>query len=286
VESSNPRSSHIPARTSKAHRSPAEASAATAILFNTVVGAPRSGVLMASPGVKARRLVADQKYFGLEAGLFRTGAGRALARLSGQPPERARIDTHSLGHDFLLDSAASAALLSELLAGGMLYPDGMGRYRPTRLFREYALASVVAPLQRERAKALLDRACALAATINSDWDQVPFRIAMMAVSGSYMTRRDQLPELSLSLGFCRRPEAPAPRPAPSLSRDDGLRQVVDAMRTLSSFIVVRVVIDRKAVQRPFSVVFEVGENVADSSVAGWDRFRDWSASVTRWLAVK
>jgi hypothetical protein len=71
-----------------------------------------------------------------------------------------------------------------------------------------------------------------------------------------------------------------------LSKDDGLRQVIEAIRALSSFIVVRIVVDRKAVQRPFSVVFQIDENVMDASVAGWERFRAWSASVTRWLAVK
>ena len=71
-----------------------------------------------------------------------------------------------------------------------------------------------------------------------------------------------------------------------LSKDDGLRQVIDAIRALSSFIVVRVAADRKGVQRPFSVVFQIDQRMADTSVGGWDLFREWSASVTRWLAVK
>jgi hypothetical protein len=71
-----------------------------------------------------------------------------------------------------------------------------------------------------------------------------------------------------------------------LSKDDGLRQVLEAIRALSSFFVVRVVVDRKAVQRPFSVVFQIDEDLIDTTVGGWDRLREWSASVTRWLAVK
>ncbi len=236
--------------------------------------------------MNARRLIADQQYFGLEANALRAGAGRALARISKQPAEEARIDIRSLGEDFHLDAAASSALLSALLTGGLLYPDGTGRYRPTRHFREYALARVVEPLTRARARALVDRACRLAARINSDWDGVPFQIEMVAVSGSYMSRGDQLSELSLSLAVGRRPEARTPGSKPLLSMDDALRQILEAMHALSSFIVVRIVADRSAVPRPFSVVFEANENVIESSVAGWDRLRDWSMSVTRWLAVR
>src|SRR6185503_19690848 len=136
-----------------------------------------------------------------EAGVLRSGAKRTLARVTDRASE-ASIDVRSLGADFHLDGPASTALLSEFLAGGMLYPDGTGSYRPTRLLREYALASVVAPLARERAKALVDRACALAASVNADWDNVPFQIEVMVVSGSYMSRRELLPELSVSLVLC------------------------------------------------------------------------------------
>jgi hypothetical protein len=266
---------------------PQEPSAAPRIRSDATLSIPRTGKLIASRGaINTRRLIADQQYFGLQAAALCAGAGRALLRISGQPPEQARIDARNLGEDFHLDSAASSALLSALLAGGMLYPDGTGQYRPTRLFREYALASVVAPLSRERAKALIDRACSLAASINADWDRVPFQIEMVAVSGSYMTRRDQLSELSLSLVLCPRSESRKPRSGSMLSKDEGLRQAIKAIRALSSFIVIRIVVDRKAVQRPFSVVFQLDESQMDASVGGWDRFRDWSASVTRWLAVK
>ncbi len=234
----------------------------------------------------ARRLISDQQYFGLEAGELRAGAKRALARVTG-PHIRGVHRCAQSRRDFRLDGTAAPALLSAFLAGGMLYPDGIGRYRPTRLFREYALASVVAPLARERAKALVDRACALlAASVNADWDNVPFQIEMMAVSGSYMSRRELLPELSLSLVLCPRPVSRKSRPGSMLSEDEGLRRVLDAMRALSSFIVVRIAVDRSGVQRPFSVVFQIDQNLMDAPVGGWDRFREWSASVTRWLAVK
>ncbi len=286
MDPSNTGSSHIPTSGSKSRQLPRESSAAQEFHSDATAAASPGRLIAAPDGDGRRRLIADQKYFGLEAGALRSGAARALTRISRQAPERERVDVRSLGEDFHLDSAASSALLSALLGGGMLYPDGIGRYRPTRLFREYALASVVAPLSRERAKALVERACALIASINSDWDRIPFQIEMVAVSGSYMTRRDQLPELSLSLVLCPRAESRKPWSGPLLGKDDGLRRVLEALRALSSFIVVRIAVDRKTVQRPFSVVFQIDDNQMDASAAGWDRFREWSASVTRWLAVK
>ena len=286
MESSNPGSAHTPTASSKSIRSPYEPSADSQFRPDATVGVSRGDRPIELAAVKSgRRLIAGQQYFGLDAEVLHTGAKRALARVSGRTPEPG-IDVRSLGEDFRVDGVASPVLLSALLAGGMLYPEGIGSYRPTRLFREYALASVVAPLSRKRAKALVDRACELTASINSEWDKLPFQIEMVAVSGSYMTRREQLPELSLSLVLCPRPESRKPRPRPMLSKDDGLRQVIDAIRALSSFIVVRVAADRKGVQRPFSVVFQVDQKMADTSVGGWDLFREWSASVTRWLAVK
>ena len=277
--------SQVPAPSSRPNQ-PAARSADSHFRPDATVGVSRSDKQIKSPHPKsARRLISDQQYFGLEAAELRSGAKRALARVTGRTSAEC-IDVRSLGEDFRLDGTAGAALLSAFLAGGMLYPDGTGRYRPTRLFREYALASVVAPLARERAKALVDRACALAASVNADWDNVPFQIEVMAVSGSYMSRRELLPELSLSLVLCPRPESRKSRPGSLLSEDEGLRRVLDAMRALSSFIVVRIAVDRSGVQRPFSVVFQIDQNQIDAPVGGWDRFREWSASVTRWLAVR
>ena len=78
---------------------------------------------------------------------------------------------------------------------------------------------------------------------------------MVAVFGSYMSRRDQLPELSLSLVLDRRPVARAsPARAPQ-NKEDAYRQIKHAVTELSSFIVVRLIEDRQAIPRPFSVVF-------------------------------
>ena len=80
-----------------------------------------------------------------------------------------------------------------------------GGYLPTRRFHQYALACVVAPLSRARAKGLIDRACGLAARINADSARNPFQIKFVAVSGNYMSSHDQLAELSLWLVLDRAP---------------------------------------------------------------------------------
>jgi len=172
----------------------------------------------------------------------------------------------------------------------MLHPHGAGGYLPTRLFRQYALACVVAPLSRARAKALIDQVRGLAARINAEWVSNPYQIKMAAVSGSYMSQREQLSELLLSLvvGRCRETGTPG---APLLaSKDEALRQIVDALHGLSSFIVVRIVADGQAVQRPFSVVFRRSQDVVESSVPSavppLQRFRAWSASIGRRLSLR
>lgn len=242
--------------------------------------------MTAPADVKGRRLIADQQYLGLDAKALRGGAARTLARLSSHPAGRAWIDLRSLGDDFHLDAGASAALLSAMLASGLLYPDGAGKYHPTRQFREYALATVVAPLPRERAKSLIEHACKRAARVNSEWIHLPFQIEMMAVSGSYMTRRDQLSDLVLSIALHRRAVSRAANAPVPPSKDDASRQIVQALQALSSFIVVRIVTDQTKVQRPFSVVFQGGANAPEAAVERSHKLRDWGASVSRWFAAK
>jgi hypothetical protein len=288
VRSSNPGLSNIPTRGSNSRRPPQRQSTGPATFTNLIGDAAGIGARIAAAGdINTRRLIGDQQYFGLEAKALRTGAARTLARISTRPPEQASIDIRNIGDDFHLDAPASAALLSALLAGGLLYPDGAGRYHPTRLFREHALATIVAPLARERAKGLIDRACSLAARVNSEWKHSPFQIEMMAISGSYMTRRDQLSDVLLSLALHRRPDARVPHSGIPPSKDEVSRQIVESLSALSSFIVVRFVSDQTKVQRPFSVVFRASTNVIQSPAdGGWDKLRDWSASVTRWFAAK
>jgi hypothetical protein len=153
-----------------------------------------------------------------------------LARLGAPTSTQVGIDIRGFGEDFQLDAAASWTLVRGLLAGGLLRPDGTGRYCPTARFREYAGAYVVAPLSRDRAKRLIDRAIELAARINATWTQNPYQIQELAVAGSYMSRSNPLPELSLWLVLEKRPETRAAQQG--VARGHVLQQIVAAMRTL------------------------------------------------------
>jgi hypothetical protein len=278
-------SSDIPARKSNSRSSPSAAvEAASGFRSTVILGAPDRS--LALQGATIRRLVADRTYFGLEAQALRAGAERALARLSAKAPGQRRIDVRSLAEDFHLDGPATSALQREFLMGGLLHPDGAGGYLPTRLFRQYALACVVAPLSRARARALIAEACGLAERINAEWVSNPYQLKMVAVSGNYMSQREQLSELSLSLVLGRRREARAPGTPPLQDKDDALRQILEALNALSSFIVVRIVADGQTVQRPFGVVFRRNDDVVESPPPPLNRFRAWSASLTRRLPFK
>jgi hypothetical protein len=281
VDSSDPGSPRIPARGKNTSRSPNGPTTAVAARATVGVRAPDKAI--AAQGV--RRLVAGQKYMGLHARALRAGAERALARIAAHP-KQTQIDLRSLGADFRLDAAASCTLLRTLLAGGLLHPDGAGGYRPTERFREYALASVVAPLARARARRLVGTACELAARINADWTRNRFQIRTVAVSGSYLGRRDTLRELLLWVVLRPRDDARARRAKPSLSRSEAARQILTAVKALSSFIVVRIVEDTEDVERPFSIVFQASEDTVESSVPAWERLRDWSASISRRLGSR
>jgi hypothetical protein len=232
---------------------------------------------------KIRRLVDGQRYFGLGALAFHAGAGRVLERLAVQTPQL-RLDLRSLGEDFRLDSAAASTLLTALLVGGLMQPDGAGAYRPTRRFRAYAAAQVVKPLSRGRAKALVGRASQLAAQINADWTKNPFQIQKLAVTGSYMSRRDPLPELSLSLVLGRRVQVRGRRWRPSLPQEIAYRQIAGGMKALSSFVVVHLTADIQAIPRPFSVMYDADEDHFDDPMPAWQKLREWSASISRRLA--
>jgi len=235
---------------------------------------------------KIARLIAGERYFGVEAQAFHDGAKRTLARVStlgGAPP---RVDLRGIGEDFRLDAAASWVLLRAMLADGLLCYDGPSDYRLGARFREYALAHVVTPLSRAQAKELLDQVCRLAVKINADWERNPFRIRMILVTGSYMSRSDRLPELSLWLLLGRRREAGTRRGKAPLSKGDALRQIAATAKALSPLIVVRAVTAKESVERPFSVVFQAEDDFADSSTPSWGRFREWGASISRRLSMK
>jgi hypothetical protein len=72
--------------------------------------------------MKPRTLLTDRLYFGLDPMKLRSATGRALARVVGLPPERARISATNLRQDFALDTTQGDALVNEFVAEGLLEP--------------------------------------------------------------------------------------------------------------------------------------------------------------------
>jgi len=227
-----------------------------------------------------RTLVLQRLQFGLEPLAFRRGATRVLSHIAGRRPEEARVTVEDLRKAFRLDGEGAEALLRALVASRLLErATGSSDYRLTERFREFALARIVPPLERARAKRLIERAGMLAAQINAKWTRNPFAIAMIAVSGSYMSRSRKLPELNLCLIVRPRTPSRASVWARSSSRGDGARQIRDAVRSLSSFIVVRLVTDTESLPRPFTIAFRADDMPAPPPIFGV--LRVWSDSVRR-----
>jgi len=208
--------------------------------------------------MKARTLLAHQRYFGLDPVRLRIASGRMMARVVGLPPERARVSTDHIRIDFGLDIEESERMAASLVGGGLLrpHPERPREFFVTERLVEYAAARVVEPLLRPRAKLLLDRACDLATQINREWLRNPLEIDAVAVSGSYMTPEHELTDLALGVVVGPRLKL-KPRPwAITSSKTEGAREIRHAFDDLSSFVVAHVVTRLASIPRPFSVAWE------------------------------
>lgn len=208
--------------------------------------------------MKQRTLLTNRRYYGLDPLHLRAATGRALARVVGLPPERARVSATSLRHDFSLDTTQGDALVKEFVAEGLLDPPTLDRtgYGLTQQFAELAAARVVEPLPRARAKQLLIEACAVAERINEEDVHNPLMIIAFAVYGDYMTSAHHLSALSLGLVVDLRPVTRRMRFGRSLRKVEGALAIKEAFKGLSSFVRVRMVTDVRSLPRPFNVVFE------------------------------
>jgi len=208
--------------------------------------------------MKPRTFVSDRLYFGFDPMKLRAAAGRALARVVGLPPERARVSATNLRQDFALDTTRGEMLLHEFVADGLLEPpnERYAGYGLTREFFEVATARIVEPLPRPRAKVLLGEACTLADRINDDAVHNPLAIATFAVYGDYMSRSHRLDELRLGVVVTLRAPSRRMRFGRMLSKAEGAEALRTEFRQLSSFIRVRLFTDLPTIPRPFSLVYE------------------------------
>lgn len=208
--------------------------------------------------MKTRTLIADRLYYGLDPAHLRAATARALTRVVGLPPERARVSAANLRHDFALDTVQADALMAEFVAEGMLQPptEAQPGYVLTPGFYELAAARIVEPLPRARAKQLVQDARALAERINDEDVHNPLSVVALAVFGDFMTRRSHLAELSFGVVVDLRPPTWRTRLGRMQRKTEGAESIRSALRELSSFVRVRIVTELPAVPRPFSVVYD------------------------------
>ncbi len=210
--------------------------------------------------MRVRTLVLDRLYFGIDPMRLRAATGRALARVVGLPPARARLSATHLRQDFAVDTMVGNALVREFVHGGLLEPPNASEagYRLTEEFFSLASARVVEPLHRSRAKLLLTEACALAERLNDDAVHNPLEIGAFAVYGDYMSRAHKLEELQLGVLVHLRTPSRRTRFGRMRSKAEGAEAIRHAFRELSSFVRVRLVTDLASLPRPFSLVFQSG----------------------------
>jgi hypothetical protein len=211
--------------------------------------------------MKARTLVTDRRYFGLDAISLRAAAGRVAARVAGLPPERARVRGAFLRQDFGLDTVEGRVLLDDLCADGLLArpPGPTSDFLVTPRLLEYATARVVDPLPRAKAKLLVVRACELAERVNRDWARNPLEVAMVVPYGAYLGRDHALETLPLALVVRARPGT---RRAVfnRMSKSDGARGLRDSYAALSSFMRVHLCTGLGTVPRPFVVAWQAQDD--------------------------
>lgn len=207
--------------------------------------------------MKARTLVARHRYFGLDPLHLRTAAGRVLTRIVGLPPERAHVRAEHLKQDFAVDTREGDALLDDLVHGGLIKPHAghPDDFEVTDRLREFAAARVVEPLSRARARQLVARACELARQMNAEWTRNPLEIEALAVSGAYMSRSDELADLTLGVVVRSRGPDRRARWGRMANKQAGAQAMREELCSLSSFVVVHFVTELAALPRPFSVVF-------------------------------
>lgn len=209
--------------------------------------------------MRARTLITDRLYFGIDPLSLRAGTARVYTRVVGLPASRARVSARNLRTDFGIgDTTQGQMLIDEFVAQGLLDPPNEAKadYGLNERFLELAFARVVEPLPRERARQLLAKACELAARINAEWTRNPLEIEIVAPYGSYMSRDRQLAELSLGIVVRARLPSRRARWGRIVTRSEGAHDLRSAFRELSSFVHVRLVSSKERLPRPFAVAFQ------------------------------
>jgi hypothetical protein len=207
--------------------------------------------------MKTPTLVATRLYFGLDALRLRDSTDRVLARVVGIPPERATVGLEAIAQDFRLGTAASRAVVDEMVKGGLLErlsPSGM-EYGITEKFRVLAKARLIQPLPRRDAQMLISHITDTAHRFNRTAVSNKYEIAVIAVFGSYMSLDEALPDVSIGVTGRRRPPAPVPASGRGTRPTEGTEHIRALFEQQSSYLRVSFFQQLQEMPRPFSVVF-------------------------------
>ncbi len=209
--------------------------------------------------MKSVTLVTKRLYFGLDALRLRDATERVLSRVHGIPPDRATVRLDALVQDFRVSAAASRAMVDEMVRKGLLQPVAPhgSEYGITDKFRQYALARIVEPLPRTRAKMLLDHIAELAAHFNRTATRNKYEIEAIAVYGAYMSRDTELSDLSLGVTGRRRMPGGRPAGGRAVKPVEGSEEIRELFEAQSTFVDVSFFHHLQDVPRPFAVVFRV-----------------------------
>ena len=207
--------------------------------------------------MKTPTLVANRLYYGLDALRLRDSTDRVLSRVVGIPPDRATVALQALAQDFHLGTAASRAVVDEMVQTGLLErlsPSGM-EFGITDRFRALAKARVIQPLPRRDAQLLLSHLAEIAGRFNRMAITNKYEIAALAVFGSYMSLDEDLPDVSIGVTGRRRPPAPVPDSGRATRPTEGTDAIRSLFEQQSTYLRVSFFQQLQEVPRPFSVVF-------------------------------
>ncbi len=208
--------------------------------------------------MKPLTLVTRKLYFGVDAQRMREASARVLARVEGQPPDRAVVKLDALVEDFRVSAAASRSMIDEMLRRGLLerHDARSGEYGVTEKFRRYAQAEIIDPLLRSRAKMLLTHVADLAWQFNRTAQDNKYEIDALAVFGSYMSLEPELEEVTVGITGRRRPPPQHPAAGRATQALQGAEQIRTLIEGQSRYLRVHFFQHLDDVPRPFSVLFK------------------------------
>jgi hypothetical protein len=208
----------------------------------------------------AMTLVRKHLYFGMDPLRLRDAANRVLTRVPEDATAPAIVGFQALAEDFLLPANASRAAVDQMVREGFLERQPQrDAYHLTERFRAVALARIIEPLPRTQAQELVTRFKQMAAHFNRTSARNRYEIEALAVFGAYMSRQDDLPELSIGIAGRRRPPDERPKFGRATAQVEGTAQLRALFESQSSFVQVTLFRQVHDAPRPFSVIFKADD---------------------------